>query len=85
MLKIDINIIENKEGRNDKLLPLFTSMSKQNYGKLVENAYYCVNTTLQLTHTNNEEEFLFNTIQMNSVNRGIETNMFIIRKEENNV
>lgn len=82
MLKIDIKIIENREGRNDKLLPLFISMSKQNYGKLIENNYFCVNTTLQLTHTNNQEELLFNTIQINSANKGIETNMFIIRKNE---
>lgn len=82
MLKIDINIIENKEGRNERFLPLFTSMSRQNFGKLIENDYYCINTKLQLTHTNNQEELIFNTIQMNSANRGIETNMFIIRKNE---
>lgn len=82
MFKIDINIIDNKEGRNEIFLPLFISMSKQGYGKLLENWYFCINTNLQLGEIKSKEELIFTNLQKYSAIKGIETNMFIIKTDE---
>lgn len=82
MFKIDIKIIDNKEGRNEIFLPLFMSMNQQGYGKLVENEYFCIKTSLQLNETRSKEELIFTNLQQHSAMNGIETNMFIIRKNE---
>jgi hypothetical protein len=82
MDKIDINIIDNREGRNEQFLPLFNSMTKQNFGKMEEGKYYCIDTRLVLNQFRNNIEMLFTRIQQSSIHRGIPINMFILRKED---
>ena len=82
MFKIDINIIDNRKRRNEIFLPLFISMSKQGYGRLLENWYFCINTNLQLNEIKNKEELIFTNLQKYSAIKGIETNMFIIKTDE---
>lgn len=82
MFKIDINIIDNRKGRNEIFLPLFISMSKQGYGRLLENWYFCINTNLQLNEIKSKEELIFTNLQKYSAIKGIETNMFIIKTDE---
>ncbi len=54
-------------------------MSKQGYGRLLENWYFCINTNLQLNEIKSKEELIFTNLQKYSAIKGIETNMFIIK------
>lgn len=81
MDKIDIKIIDNREGRNEQFLPMFNSMNKQNIGRMEEGKYYCIDTKLILNQFRNNAEMLFTRIQQSSLHRGITINMFILRKE----
>lgn len=82
MDRIDINIIDNREGRNEQFLSMFNSMNKQNIGKMEEGKYYCIDTKLILNQFRNDTEMLFTRIQQSSIHRGIPINMFILRKNE---
>lgn len=81
MDRIDINIIDNRNGRNEQFIPIFNSMSKQNIGKMEEGKYFCIETKLMLNQFKNDTEILFTLIQQSSIHRGIPINMFILRKE----
>lgn len=47
----NIFVVDNKDGRNEQFLPLFTAMNKAGYGKLKDKNHYIIHTNMQVQQT----------------------------------
>lgn len=67
--KIDVQLVLNENNRLNDLIPMFKSMSSQNYGK-IDGDFFIIGSHLTIKH-NNKNEFAFAMIQRNAQVRGI--------------
>jgi len=71
-----IFVVDNKNGRNEQFLPLFTAMKNAGYGKL-ENNYYIINSTMQVQQ-NSEATLAFAMIQNAAIMKGFNYVMYYL-------
>ena len=69
-----ILVVDNKNGRNEQFLPLFTAMNKAGYGKL-NDKHYIINSTMQIQQ-NSESNMAFSLIQHIATTRGFNYVMY---------
>lgn len=71
-----IFVIDNREGRNEQFLPLFSHLYKSGQGKLEKN-YYLVNSNVYMTNGDNIS-MLFTHIQNQAMRRGFNITMYYL-------
>lgn len=72
----NIFVIDNREGRNEQFLPLFSHLYKSGQGKLEKN-YYLVNSNVYMTNGDNIS-MLFTHIQNQAMRRGFNITMYYL-------
>ena len=73
----NIFVVDNKNGRNEQFLPLFTAMNKAGYGKLEDKKYYIINSTMQVQQ-NSEATLAFAMIQNAAIMKGFNYVMYYL-------
>jgi len=72
----NIFVVDNKDGRNEQFLPLFTAMDKAGYGKFEKN-YFIINSNMQVQQ-NSKTTTTFGLIQNQAIRRGFSYVMYYI-------
>lgn len=76
----NILVIENKNGRNEQFLPLFSAMGKEGYGKLLNKQYYIVSSGMNVRQ-NSKETVTFALIQQQAIIRGFNYVMYYLHEK----
>jgi hypothetical protein len=78
--EINLFIVENKDGRNEQFLPLFTAMNKAGYGKLLDKRYYIINSNMQVQQTE-KATISFSAIQNMATMKGFNYVMYYLHEK----
>jgi len=73
-----IIIVANTEGRLNDLKPLFEKLHANGQGKYSKNVYYCIKSSVFLRDTSTKEAILFNRLQQENHNTGVETSCYCL-------
>lgn len=71
-----IFVIDNREGRNEQFLPLFSHLKDSGQGKLEKN-YYIVNSNIYMNQRD-KISILFSSIQNQAMKRGFNMVMYYL-------
>ena len=72
----NIFVVDNKDGRNEQFLPLFTAMKNAGYGKLEKN-YFIINSGMRVQQ-DNKTMLTFALIQNEAIRRGFSYVMYYL-------
>ena len=74
---INLFVVENKNGRNEQFLPLFSAMNNAGYGKLVDKKYYIISSSMNVQQ-NSKETIAFTMIHQQAIMRGLNHVMYCL-------
>lgn len=78
---IHIQLIPNENGRLDKLIPIFSSMSSQGYGKF-DNGFFVIDSNMNI-EPKNEVELTFSMIQRAVQMKRIPISCYVLKTKQN--
>ena len=73
-------VIDNKNGRNEQFLPLFSTMNSNGFGKLLDKRYYIIHSSMQVHH-DNDSNTVFSLIQQQAIIRGFNYVMYYLHEK----
>jgi hypothetical protein len=75
--EINLFIVENKDGRNEQFLPLFSAMNNSGFGKFVDKQYYIIASNMN-ANQNSKVTTTFALIQQAAMLKGFNHVMYCL-------